>query len=227
MNRRPAARPLSAAACLIAVAALSACSAMVPDKHRSLGYSVHEPVTRLVVKGSTGDVRVIGGGSSVDVTERQNYRGSEPRSTHKAVGGTLTLTYNCDDCGISYEVHVPAGTVVSVSAATGNVTLTGLGGAVEASTDTGDVTATGLSCPHARLTTDTGDVRADFGTAPASLYATAQTGSIGVTVPQGTAYAVHAEAQTGDVRVGVPTSDGAPHAITATAQTGDVSVRTA
>jgi hypothetical protein len=227
-NRRATARLLSVVALFaLAAAGLSGCGWLDSDHFRTVRYGVSAPVHTLVVKGHTGDVRVTGGGSTVSVTEKQSYRDSPPHTTHDVAGGTLTLTYDCQDCGVGYEVHVPADTVVTVTEDTGDVSLAGLSGAVEASTQTGDVTATGLSARQARLTAETGDVRAEFGATPTSVYATAQTGDVGVTVPQGTSYTVRADAATGDVRVGVARADDGAHSITASAQTGDVTVGTA
>ncbi|MCQ4044272.1 DUF4097 family beta strand repeat-containing protein [Streptantibioticus rubrisoli] len=204
---------------------LSACSGPAPEKHRTVSYGVRDSVRKLVIQGHTGNVRVTGGGSTVSVTERQNYQSAPPHTTHTTADGTLTLTYDCQDCGVDYDVRVPTGTAVSVTANTGDVTISAMGGLVTASTDTGSVTGDRLASGQAHLTSETGDVRATFDHTPSTVYATSQTGSVHVTVPRGTPYAVQASAQTGKVSVDVTRDDHSPHTITAKAETGDVTVR--
>ncbi|GHE03638.1 DUF4097 family beta strand repeat-containing protein [Streptomyces alanosinicus] len=226
---RPAGRLLSTAtAVTTAGVLLSGCSGFASDRHREVSYGVRAPVHKLVIKGDTGDVRVTGGSTTVSVTERQNYRSSPPHTTHTtAADGTLTLTYDCDDCGVDYDVNVPTGTTVSVAEDTGDVSLTALGGPVTAETDTGDITGTRLTAERAELTTDTGEVRAAFSRTPSAVQAGTQTGDIDIAVPRGTRYAVRAGAQTGKVDVRVDQADDSPRAITAKAQTGDVTVEPA
>lgn len=224
------------AVAVLAVLALTACSGIsgidVQQEHRkTVRYEVNAPVRTLVVKGTTGDVHVTGGAGSVSVTETQVYRDAPPHTTHATTGAssrrTLTLTYDCSDCGVSYDVHVPSGTAVDITDDTGSITLSGLAGPVQARTGTGDVSADGLTSAQTRLTAETGDVHATFGATPTTVYATADTGNVGVTVPQGGAYAVDAVADTGDVRVNVTTTPDTGHSITAHAGTGDVTVGTA
>jgi len=217
-----------ATAAMTAVVLLSACSALALDKYREVSYGVSAPVHKLVIEGHTGHVRVTGGGSTVSVTERQNYKSAPPHTTHTTTAdGTLTLTYDCHDCGVDYDVRVPTGTTVSVTAATGDVSLTALGGPVTANTETGHITGTRLTAEQASLSTQTGSVRATFSHTPSIVHATTQTGSVHIAVPRGTRYAVQADAQTGKVDVSVDQADSSPHAITAKTETGDVTVEAA
>ncbi|MEU1601212.1 DUF4097 family beta strand repeat-containing protein [Streptomyces sp. NPDC005708] len=217
----------TATAATTAVVLLSACSALAPNQHREVSYGVSAPVHKLVIEGHTGDVQVTGGGSTVSVTERQDYKSAPPHTTHTAADGTLTLTYNCLDCGVDYDVRVPTGTMVYVTADTGAVSLTGIGGPVTANTDTGTITGTQLTAEQARLTTHTGGVRATFSRTPSVVHATSQTGSVNIAVPRGTRYAVQAGARTGKVNVSVDRADDSPHAITAKTGTGNVTVEAA
>ncbi len=194
------------------------------QQQRDVGYGVTEPVRTLVIKGHTGNVKVTGGGSAVTVTEHQTYRDKEPVTSHVTTDGTLTLSYDCSDCGVGYDVDVPAGTVVKVVVETGGVQLTGLTADVQASTQTGTVTAAALGSATVRLSTETGGIDAAFTTAPTTVSVSAQTGSVRVAVPTDTSYAVAAKAETGGVRVGVPQQNGAAHTIDATTETGSVTV---
>ncbi|MFC9325294.1 DUF4097 family beta strand repeat-containing protein [Kitasatospora sp. NPDC057015] len=196
------------------------------DRERVVVYGVAEPVRTLVVQGHTGDIRVTGGGAAVRVTEHRTYRGAEPVTTHGTADGTLTLGYRCPDgdCGVGYDVEVPAGTVVRVENETGTVVLSGLGAEVDVRTGTGDVTASALTSPTVRLEARTGGISASFSTGPASVRANTRTGDVRVRVPREGAYAVEAATRTGDVTVGVARDDTAARRITARSETGSVTV---
>ncbi|MFE4604854.1 DUF4097 family beta strand repeat-containing protein [Kitasatospora indigofera] len=196
------------------------------DQERVVVYGVAEPVRTLVVQGHTGDIRVTGGGAAVRVTERRTYRAAEPVATHTTADGTLTLGYRCPDgdCGVGYDIEVPAGTVVRVENGTGDVTLSGLGAEVDVRTDTGDVRASGLTSPTVRLQARTGGVSASFRPGPATVRADTRTGDVRVQVPREGTYAVEAATRTGDVKVGVAGDDTAARRITARTETGNVTV---
>ncbi|MDH6124313.1 DUF4097 family beta strand repeat-containing protein [Kitasatospora sp. GP82] len=199
------------------------------DKTKSVSYGISDPVQTLVIEGSTGDIRVTGGGSGVQVVEHQTYRSKPPAAVHSTAGGTLTLSYKCPDgnCGVGYEVEVPAGTVVRVSDDTGAVRLTGLSGQIEARSDTGSIEATRLSAASVDLRTSTGGVTASFETQPETVKATTDTGSVRVKVPAGDPYTVAARADTGSVNVAVSQQPGARRTITASTSTGNVTVANA
>ncbi|MDQ0308921.1 hypothetical protein J2S46_003477 [Kitasatospora herbaricolor] len=205
---------------------MSGCLIGDDDRERVVAYGVAEPVRTLVVQGRTGDIRVTGGGAAVRVTEHRTYRGAEPVATHTTADGTLTLGYHCPDgdCGVGYDIEVPAGTVVRVANETGSVALSGLGAEVDVRTGTGDVEATGLTSPTVRLEARTGGVSARFSTGPLSVRADTSTGDVRVEVPPEGTYAVEAATRTGDLKVGVARDDAAARRITARTRTGNVTV---
>ncbi|WP_035800800.1 DUF4097 family beta strand repeat-containing protein [Kitasatospora mediocidica] len=194
------------------------------NQNQDVRYGVADQVRTLVIEGHTGDVRVTGGGTTVQVTEHQNYRDKPPSTTHEVTGGTLTLTYSCSDCGVGYDVQVPAGTVVRVKEDTGTVRLTGLTAEVRADTRTGDLDASQLGSASVELSSQTGNVTAAFTVGPQHVQAVTQTGDVKISLPQGPGYAVRADTHTGDVKVSVPQQSDAARTITATAQTGNVTV---
>ncbi|MFD5465623.1 DUF4097 family beta strand repeat-containing protein [Kitasatospora sp. NPDC127059] len=194
------------------------------DEHRTVSYGVAEQVKELVVEAENGGVEVTGAGDSVQVVERQSYRGSAPRTTHEVKDGVLRLAYSCDSCGVGYTVRVPAGTKVRIKEENGGVRLAGLAAEVDAAVENGGVEATGLTSPTARLSATNGGVRADFAAAPTALDARVGNGGVRLAVPSGAAYAVTAEAREGGTDVGVPSQPGAAHTITARAETGGVTV---
>ncbi|MEV7021314.1 DUF4097 family beta strand repeat-containing protein [Kitasatospora sp. NPDC093558] len=194
------------------------------EEHRTVSYGVTDGVRELVIEGHTGGVVVTGGGSAVQVTETQNYKGDAPRTTHEVKDGVLRLTYDCDSCGVGYDVQVPAGTKVSVKQTTGGVRLIGLAAEVDASVGNGGVEATGLTSQQVRLSATNGGVRADFASAPAKVEARTANGGVRLKVPAAAEYAVDAQAGVGGVDLGIPSKTGAARSITARAETGGVTV---
>ncbi|TQF04992.1 DUF4097 domain-containing protein [Kitasatospora acidiphila] len=204
---------------------MTACDWWGSRKHNDVSYGVSQSVKTLVVQGETGDITVVGGGDAVTVTEHQHYQDQQPVTTHQvSADGTLTLAYHCHDCGVGYDIHVPAGTVVKLTASTGDVDLSGLTADVQADTETGKIRATGLTGGKAELRAQTGDVCASFAGAPRAVNASTETGSVQITVPGGTGYTVAAAAQTGSVKVAVPQDPSTGRTINAHAETGSVAV---
>lgn len=233
--------------CLIVLGAATAgCSDFGPRSTISATYQVTQMVTQVVVRDAAGNVHVAtrSGGDGISVTEARSFRGSPPASTHSVSGGTLTLTYTCpsSDCGIDYTVTVPADLPVTVDASAGDVTLTGLSGAVQVQADAGAVALTDLSGPvrvradageirgtglgsrQATLTDSAGSVTLAFTAAPTSLAVQAKAGDVKVTVPGSESYAATATASAGQTRVTVPTSPGSSHVIRAASDAGNVSI---
>ncbi|MGK4581341.1 DUF4097 family beta strand repeat-containing protein [Kitasatospora sp. HPMI-4] len=212
------------------VGGMSGCfSFLDDDQTKDVSYEVPGTVRTLVIEGATGDIRVVGGGTGVQVTEHQKYHSTAPAAVHSTAGGTLTLDYKCPDgdCSVGYEVNVPAGTVVRVSDGTGDVHLSGLTAEVKAETGTGNVEAKRMSATSVDLSSSTGDVSADFVAQPETVKATTSTGSVTVKVPSGDPYTVTAGADTGNVRQTVSQQPGARRTITAHSNTGDVTVTNA
>ncbi|MFJ4093713.1 hypothetical protein ACIPYS_19215 [Kitasatospora sp. NPDC089913] len=189
----------------------------------TVSYGVAGPVNELVVDGRVGGIEVRAG-DTLRVVEKQDFRGDPPRTGHSLVDGTLRLSYDCSDCGVGYEVTVPAGTAVRLNSATGGIRLHGLAGEVQATAGVGGVEATGLTSAKVRVVAETGGVELAFAVSPTSVEARAEIGGVRVSVPGGEPYAVDAGTDVGGVEVTVPRQDGAPRSITARAGTGGVAV---
>ncbi|MCC9310417.1 hypothetical protein LN042_25675 [Kitasatospora sp. RB6PN24] len=214
-----------AAITAVVLIGMTACDWRGQTKHSDVGYGIGQPVRTLVVQGETGSINVVGGGDAVTVTEHQDYRDQQPATTHQlSADGTLTLAYHCHECGVGYDIRVPAGTVVKLTEQTGEVDLTGLTADVQAGTGTGRIRAVGLAGAKAELHTGTGSVSASFTGTPAVVDTRTGTGSIDITVPKGAGYTVQAGAQTGAVKVTVPQDAAAGRTIDARAETGSVTV---
>ncbi|MFJ8432781.1 hypothetical protein ACIQ9P_15925 [Kitasatospora sp. NPDC094019] len=189
----------------------------------TVSYGVAGPVAELVVDGGTGGIEVRAG-ETLRVVEKQAFRGDPPRTRHSLVDGTLRLAYDCSDCGVGYEVTVPAGTAVRLTSGTGGIRLLGLAGEVRATAGVGGVEGSGLTSAKVSVTADTGGVELSFAASPTTVEARAETGGVRVSVPGGEPYAVDAGTGVGGVEVTVPRRDGAPRSITARAGTGGVAV---
>ncbi|MEV6972893.1 hypothetical protein [Kitasatospora sp. NPDC093806] len=193
------------------------------DRRLTVSYGVAEPVRELVIDGLTGGIEVRAG-DAVRVVEKQSYRGDPPRTRHEVTDGTLRLAYDCSDCGVGYEVTVPAGTAVRLSSDTGGIRLTGLAGEVRAKVGSGGVSATGLTSAKVSATVATGGIDLAFAASPTTVDARTDTGGVRVRVPGGEPYAVDAGADRGGVEVTVPRQVGAPRTIAARTRTGGVAV---
>ena len=214
--------------------------------------TITEPVTRLIVRTDTGDVRVrqSAAGTPVQVHRTLHWAFREPRTSVEAGNGLLTVVGSCDDawwlawCDTDFEILLPPGVALdlttntgdiraSASAAvaahtdTGNITLTAPGApTVDARTNTGDVVVTGGSAgASVRAQSDVGSVNLTLAEPPALARALADTGDVTVTVPGGTGYHVVATSDTGDTRVSVPDDGSSPRTVEARADTGNVVVR--
>jgi len=194
---------------------------------RTRDYAVAAPLRALTVNDQVGSVTITGSNrSSVHVTEHQTYRGLPPQTRRSVSGGTLTLGYSCrsSDCGVSYVIQIPQSLRVQVSTGTGAIWLRSLLGRINATADVGSVHGQGLLSGMADLRTDVGSISADFRAAPARVVARADTGSVSLSLPGQTSYAVTATASLGVVNLNVPRSTSAAHVIKASADVGSVTI---
>lgn len=196
------------------------------DRKKTVSYEVPGLITELVVDGQTGGIEVRAGDGPVQVIEKHTWRDQEPQTSHTLADGVLKLSYSCSQCGVGYQVRVPAGTKLRLKENTGGIRLLDLSGDIQAQTVTGGVDATGLRAANVTLTSTTGGVSARFAAPPARAELRTGTGGVELTVPDGQAYAVDAHAGTGGTEVSVPTQAGAPHTLVAKADTGGVKVTT-
>jgi hypothetical protein len=194
---------------------------------RTRDYTVTAPLHALTVKDQVGSVTVMGSNrNSVHVTEHQIYRGLPPETRRSVSSGTLALGYSCrsSDCGVSYVIQIPRSLRVQVSTGTGAIWLRSLLGRINATADVGSVHGQGLLSRMADLRTDVGSISAEFKVAPALLVARADTGSVSLSVPGQTSYAVTATTSLGAVHLNVPRSSSAAHVIKASADVGTVTI---
>lgn len=114
------------------------------------------PVTRLVLTGTEGSVRVRPGDGPVTVAEKVSFTRDEPTTSHRVEGSTLFVDVNgCgktarhDRCDVAFDIRLPGSTALEVTlvadAGSKDVSVTvdpGSAHRVTALTDAGDVTVT-------------------------------------------------------------------------------------
>jgi hypothetical protein len=191
-------------------------------------FTVPGPVSAVVIHGGSGSIDVTGSArATVRVSQQVSYSKTPPNATHSLRGGTLTISYSCPVelvCGVSYDVQVPRGVAVTVSASAGSVTLTSLTGPVSARASAGLITATGLRSATASFTSNAGAVLASFLAAPRSLTANTNVGPITLTVPGSAAYRISTHTFVGSATVTVHRSGSAAHSISARSDLGSISI---
>jgi hypothetical protein len=215
---------------------IAGCGSLTPLKQFGAGvknpagktYTVTGHVSAVTVN-TAGSVTVTGrsGGGSVTVNEELSYSKTPPATTRTVSGSTLTLAYSCKSqlvCSVDYTISVPSGVAVTAESREGSVTLTSVSGAVSAQTFAGLITATGLSSPTAVLKSGAGGIDATFTSAPASVQASTDAGSITIAVPGSAAYKVSAHAVVGVSNITVHNSATATRTITAHSDLGSITV---
>ena len=125
---------------------------------------------------------------------------------------------------MTYDVQVPRGVAVTVSAGAGSVTLTSLAGPVSARAGAGLITADGLRSATASLTSNAGAVIASFAAVPRSLTANTNVGPITLTVPGSAVYRIAAHTFVGTTTVTVHRSGSSAHSISARSDLGSISI---
>ncbi|MFD5513644.1 hypothetical protein ACFWIB_38755 [Streptomyces sp. NPDC127051] len=221
----------------IAAAALSAVSVVAPAAWQVWSYAASESGT---LSGGSGErpvsaLEIDAGGADVRLTPRSDgqvvYRAetrwsvAAPKIEESWLGDTLKLTAHCPavadlvtsgvGCSVDLGVTVPAGIPVKVTAGSGSVVISGLGGAVDAevgagtlrlsalrgplraSVGAGSLEASGLSSPQAEIRAGAGSAVARFAAPPERVTARAGAGRIRLTVPADTRFRVTAHAGAG------------------------------
>ncbi|WP_405496978.1 hypothetical protein [Streptomyces sp. NBC_00096] len=200
------------------------------------GGSAGHPVTALHITGADTNITVRPRGD-----QQVGYRAEIAWSRRKPViveswqDGTLTLTPHCPDddsvlgaalsCSVQLGVTVPAGLPVTVTADSGRVDISGLGGAVDVRVDSGQVrlsairgavrarvgsgrlVATALTSPEFGLAVGSGRAAVDFLAPPGEVTADIGDGRLALTVPEATAFRVTTRTGSGRIDLAPALSD--------------------
>jgi hypothetical protein len=256
--------PLPVRRALLVVAALTALFLVatgaynlldVASRHTTTKQASFASVRELVVEDA-GDVRLTGApaGAPLRVVTRITEGVREPgRSAVRTAGGGLRLSSSCPgffggQCGVDYEISVPAGTAVRVDASEGDVAAEDLTTTrpLVLHSSAGDVRATDVAAPSIALSSSAGDVQArelsgeriEAGSSAGDVVASIKTpaerllahssaGNVELLVPNAI-YRVDATSSAGDVDAdSVRTDPSAPRTITAHSSAGDVRIAAA
>jgi hypothetical protein len=181
-----------------------------------VGYHVHVSAPpegqRARVSIDNADAIVRPGADSrivVDGTLRGSFR--RPAFSWRPAAAGLILHSSCllgftGSCAMAYDISMPRGLPITVTDATGDLTVSGFNGQVTLSDGSGDITLTFTKVPK-RVDVSDGS------------------GDITLILPRGSsAYRVHAHSASGDVSDTVKTSPSSPNVIIASSGSGDVSI---
>ncbi|MFE5541872.1 hypothetical protein [Streptomyces sp. NPDC056492] len=221
----------------IVVAVLSAVLVLAPAARQIWSYASTEsgtlsggsgerPVTSLEIEAGSADVRITPRSDGRVVYDaRASWTAGAPKIEESWLGDTLKLTPRCPavaeflesgvGCSVDLGVTVPAGMPVKVTAGSGTVVISGLGGAVDAEVGTGtlrlsalrgplragigsgSLEASGLSSPQAEIRAGAGSAAVRFAAPPERVTARAGSGRLRLTVPEATRFRVTARTGAG------------------------------
>ena len=219
-----------AALALVAVPTLAACTTgPVTERHNN--YDVSGTVTRLVLTGTDGDVRVSTRDGPVTVAETIAFTADEPTTSHRVDGSTLYVevdgcgkTIRMDRCDVSFDITVPGSTAVEVTLVAGTVEVQDLSGDLRIRTTAGGIEASGLRGQHVDVRTEAGEVTLAHQVAPVQTSARSEAGAVTVRLPGTGGYAVDATTDAGKRDVSVSVDPGSAHRVTAWTEAGNVIV---
>jgi hypothetical protein len=168
-----------------------------------------------------GQLTVAAGSGPVRLTGTLNWTGQPPRTSvqRDRSGRVLHLSYQCapaSPCSGDYRLTVPAGTALAVRQPSGQITLSGLSGALTITAASADVVARHLRSANLRAAITAGQFTASFDAAPKSVRVELIRAEATVRLPGAAHYRVTQDVSSGSVEVRVPQSSSAGHTIVAT-----------
>lgn len=231
-------RGMALGAVLLAASAMAVagCGTNIDTTARENTYTITEPVTSLQINNPVGNTQIEGTDTTtVSVVEQIRYASTPAQTRHSITDGELNLSYTCPSgvdnvtinvnvCGVTYIVKVPRRIAVQIDGQAGVVTLTGLAGQLAVTSSTGSIDASELTSATVTARATAGAITLDFTGPPDNVDAQAQVGAVTVLLPAGTAYAVDAGSQVGNVEVTVQRDAASTHRVAAQSQVGSVTV---
>jgi hypothetical protein len=174
----------------------------LPARARALDLSAN--VGDLNVRQTTGtSLRLIG---------NSTYWLVQPSVTWRSTPSRVLVTAHCrfalGPCSFDYRAVLPAGTGLSLS------------------DGTGDITVSGLTALHVNATDNQGDITLAFTKVPDHVRVVDQLGDVTLVLPQGSiAYKISALVSLGSASISVPRSPSSTHVISVIVQNGDITIR--
>jgi Toastrack DUF4097 len=163
------------------------------SKHsRVTTYSAGRPTRQVSLQLSSGNVVIVGSGSSTIIVRRtDSYSFGHPaRERRSYARGALTVSSSCPrilvgTCSASYEVAAPETVAVKVQTADGSVRLDGFRGSASVQTDSGSVDAEAYCGFDLSASSASGDLHVAAACAPQQLQLHTGSGDAVALVPPG------------------------------------------
>ncbi|MFF2611968.1 DUF4097 family beta strand repeat-containing protein [Kitasatospora sp. NPDC058046] len=225
---------------------------MAVQQRTSSSRPYDEEIHRVQLETGPASVRVRAGREGhVVVRQSLDWLVRKPVVSAVFDKGVLTVGMHCRlvlpfvdlGCGAEIELEVPAATEVSGSVTSGSVQVEGLSGDVKLdltsgqlllSDTSGNVTVhatsglvqgTNLSAPRLTAQLTSGSVQLSFARAPREVDATATSGSVEMSLPKDSRYAVSSEVGSGNGRIDPGLADSAsPNRVHAAVTSGSISI---
>jgi hypothetical protein len=205
--------------------------------------------TRLVVRIDAGDLTVRPGPAGrVGEQRTLTWPSHPPVVTESFARGTLTITSRCPagqpaGCSADVALTVPPGVAVHAQVASGDLTASGLRGAVSLAavhgslrlsrlsgplqlrSASGSIVGEALTAAQVSAQVTAGDIALAFAAVPAGVSAASDAGDVSIAVPkQPGGYRVRAATAAGDRTVSVRQDPASADTVVATSDAGDVAV---
>jgi hypothetical protein len=235
---------------LLAVALLYLVDLVGPTTTEAGTFDLGSAATVLHIEVGSGSVLLTSGGGKSLRGQRTVRRGwREPHIVERTEGSRALVEASCPGflggrCRIDYEIAVPDGLAVELSASSGDVDVRGLTtsglttsvssgrttlvdvrGPVEIVSSSGEVSATGLRGGAVSADVSSGDTELSFSDAPDDVTVSAESGDVTVQLPaDGNPYSVRAESSSGRAQVDVPTDSSSTRSVSVRVSSGDVDV---
>ncbi|WP_373560440.1 DUF4097 domain-containing protein [Streptomyces sp. Ag109_G2-15] len=229
----------------LTVGGLSACSALDKQKTFEDDAKVSQKVTSIRLDSGNGRVKVDASAdaSTISVHRKVNYRGDKPSGTSFSVNNGVLMLSGCGkNCGVEYDVKVPAGLPVTGGTSNGSLELTDVG-AVDVHTSNGEIAVNSATGP-VKLRTSNGGVNVkdvkggDIDTqtsngevtiqtaTPQNIKARTTNGSLTVTAPPAK-YQISAHDSHGDKKVAFKNDPSGKYRLDLSTTNGDLTVKSA
>ncbi len=221
-------------ACMAAVVGTVIAVNTLLDSKKTEQYTVAEQVHELVVDSDAGSIRIVATDADrVTVRQTTHWITDEPAPKRTVADGVLRLA-DADECRggwtvfrceTDYVIQVPRDLAVTVKADAGTVKVAGITGNLTIESDAGTVEGTELGSDRVKASTDAGNVRLGFTTAPSSVDAETDAGNVDIDLPR-SEYALDLDTDAGGSSVeGIVRYDLSPHTVKASTDAGDIEIR--
>jgi hypothetical protein len=216
---------------LVAVIVALAVDWFATAETRVTTYAVTGSPSRIELNVRSGNVEVLGGGTSAVEVRRTEHLSFDHRSRERRVlaGGVLDIDSSCPTvivgkCSADYRLTVPDNVPITVHTGEGDVHLAAFRGSATVVTGEGDVTADAFCGFSLSIATGSGNARTTTACSPQRLAMRSDSGNLDATVPPGR-YEIQAKAGGERKVTGLSSSAQAPFAIQAVTSGGNVTIR--